>query len=145
MKKRKINRYRLVKQSTDIDSIHVTNSSDVFHLFNKLDLDKDIQENFVVFHLNVRNYVIDWSLIGIGNMNACLVDISLISLYCVKSRCKNVILAHNHPSGLSNPSESDKKVTQNIKGALSLFEINVLDHIIVGNNNYFSFADEKLI
>ena len=63
----------------------------------------------------------------------------------IKNNAASLIFAHNHPSGESNPSESDKEVTRNMVKAGKIMEIKVLDHIIIGNDRYFSFADNGLI
>jgi DNA repair protein RadC len=72
-------------------------------------------------------------------------DIQMISGMAVKSLAKGVIIAHNHPSGSINPSDADNKITKQLKQALDLFKIKLLDSIILTEKSYFSFANEGLI
>lgn len=77
-------------------------------------------------------------------MTATLVDLKLLFAVVLKSASSNIILAHNHPSGNLEPSESDKRLYNKIKAAEYL-DINVLDNMIITKDNYYSFVDENLI
>jgi DNA repair protein RadC len=72
-------------------------------------------------------------------------DIQMISGMAVKSLSKGVIIAHNHPSGNIQPSEADKKITEQMKQALQLFNIKLLDSLILTENNYLSFANMGIL
>ncbi|MBT7463546.1 MAG: JAB domain-containing protein, partial [Bacteroidetes bacterium] len=78
-------------------------------------------------------------------ISGTITDIRLIFQTALKASSVAIILAHNHPSGNLNPSEADKKITQKIKQAGELLDISVLDHIILSEESYFSFADENLL
>jgi DNA repair protein RadC len=77
----------------------------------------------------------------IGGITGTLVDKRLILKKALVGNCTAIILAHNHPSGANKPSENDRKMTKQIKEACNLLDISLLDHIIVCNDNYYSFAD----
>ena len=99
-------------------------------------------EQFWILLLNRSNSVIHSAQISKGGISATIVDPKLIFSTALEFKASGLILFHNHPSGNLMPSESDKKLTQRIVNSAELLEISVLDHIIVGQNNYFSFADE---
>ena len=89
--------------------------------------------------------MVGFSKIGQGGLASCPVDIRLICKYAISTLCTRVITVHNHPSGNSKPSSADKLITEKIKHGLALLDIRVLDHIILTENTYFSFADECLL
>ncbi|AIL46961.1 JAB domain-containing protein [Elizabethkingia anophelis] len=104
-----------------------------------------IQEQFYVLFLNQAHNVLCWRLISTGDGKSCIVDKKLLGAIVCKTLTQNVILAHNHPSGNLKPSKSDKRLTWDVQRMLQLFEVKVLDHLIITDNDYFSFADEDLI
>ena len=77
-----------------------------------------------------------------GGTSATVVDVKLVMRSALQQLASAVILCHNHPSNNLNPSQADDRVTEKIKSAASLFDISVLDHIIVGEDGYFSYLDE---
>jgi DNA repair protein RadC len=99
-------------------------------------------EQFWIVLLNRSNSVIHFTQISKGGFSATVVDPKLIFSIALQWKASGMILFYNHPSGNLKPSESDKKLTQRIMKSAELLEITVLDHIIVGQNAYFSFADE---
>ena len=102
-------------------------------------------EEFWVILLNRANKVIGKQLIGRGGISETTADIQLIFKKVIESLASAIILSHNHPSGNLKPSQSDINLTKKILEAAKLFDIKVLDHIIVGDGNYCSFGDEGLI
>jgi DNA repair protein RadC len=107
--------------------------------------DLNIYESFFIMMLDKGNNTIAWSKIGQGGISSVIVDPRIICKLVLDSLCSSVILVHNHPSGNINPSEQDKGITNKIKSALSFFDVQVLDHIILTNSNYYSFSDNNLI
>jgi len=101
----------------------------------------EVQEHFVVLYLNQSNKVIGYYKHTKGTINSTQVDVEMITAVALKILAKSVILAHNHPSGNENPSEADKAITSKIKAGLKMFDIQLLDHIILTRSGYFSFAD----
>jgi DNA repair protein RadC len=80
--------------------------------------------------------------ISIGKTDATLVDIKIIAKLALSYLASAIVVSHNHPSGNLTPSAADNQLTERIKGALNLLDIQLLDHIIIANDNYFSYADE---
>jgi len=107
--------------------------------------DLTIFESAFVILLNNNNHTIGFAKIGQGGVTGTIVDTRLVAHYAVQSLATAVILCHNHPSGALRPSESDKSLTQKIKNGLQLLDITLLDHIILTEEGYYSFADEGIL
>ncbi|MDT0689923.1 MULTISPECIES: JAB domain-containing protein [Flavobacteriaceae] len=106
----------------------------------------ELHETFKIMLLNNANKVKGIYEVSTGGITGTLVDLRIIFAVVLKSLTTAVILAHNHPSGTLRPSEPDKRLTQKIKKAGELFDIKVLDHLILTpDGNYFSFADEGML
>ncbi len=102
-------------------------------------------EEFWVLYLDNSNKVINRYQISKGGMTSTVVDSRIIFKKALLSGAVAIILSHNHPSGSLRPSEQDKALTSKIKKASAIMEIKLLDHIIVTDKSYFSFADEMLL
>lgn len=102
-------------------------------------------EQFWIMLLNNANKVIRLEKIGVGGMTGTTADPKKIFKSALENNAASVMLCHNHPSGNVIPSNADKKITENLVKAGQFLEIKILDHIIIGNDNYFSFADEGLL
>lgn len=102
-------------------------------------------EEFWILILNRANEVIKEENISKGGITGTVVDARLICKAAIENNASGLVVAHNHPSGQVTPSEQDKVVTAKLKEALKLFAITLFDHIIVGDNRYYSFADEGKI
>lgn len=138
--------FTLKKEKKNIDKIFNISSVSEVASFSKEFFDCiDIYEEMNAIYLNKRNDVIGYAKIGQGGVDYCPVDVRLISLYAVKSLATGVILVHNHPSGDKKASKQDKEITSKTKNALDLFGIKLLDHVIVTNDNYYSFFEDGLL
>ena len=102
-------------------------------------------EVFKVFYLDSANQIVDDENLFEGTLNASAVYPREIVEKAIQINAASLIFAHNHPSGDPTPSESDRVITEDLIYACNLVEIKVLDHVIIGDNRYFSFADEGLI
>ncbi len=102
-------------------------------------------EEFWVLFLNQANKVIEIKNTFSGGITNTVFDIRLILKEALQLEAVGLILCHNHPSGDSTPSKLDEELTAQTKEAAKLMSISLLDHIIIGDNNYYSFADEALI
>ncbi|WP_298535895.1 RadC family protein [uncultured Algibacter sp.] len=103
-------------------------------------------ETFNIMLLNNSNMVKGICQISSGGITGTLVDVRILFGIVLKSLSVGVILAHNHPSGILKPSEADKILTQKIKKAAALFDVKILDHlIIIPNGKYYSFADHNVL
>lgn len=109
--------------------------------------DIEVYESFFILLLNQAHHTIGYAKISQGGVSGTVVDLKIIAKYAVDSLAPSIILAHNHPSGNLIPSESDKIMTKKIVEGLKLFEIKVLDHIILSpfDDEYYSFAEQELI
>ena len=122
----------------------IGSSNDVFELMRPLVGDLE-QEEFWVLYLNNANKVIYKKQISIGSKTSTLVDVRIIFKFGLEHGAVSIILCHNHPSGNLKPSQSDINLTKKIKEAGVFMDIKLLDHLIVTEKNYFSFADEALL
>ena len=100
------------------------------------------QEVFYIILLNKALKPMKIERISIGKTDATLVDIKIIAKLALNYLASTIVVSHNHPSGNLTPSAADNQLTERIKGALNLLDIQLLDHIIIANDNYFSYADE---
>lgn len=102
-------------------------------------------EEFWVIHLNRAGKLIKMERMSVGGVAGAYVDPKIIFKSALALLSSSLILVHNHPSGQLKPSDADKKLTYRIIQIAKLIDIQILDHLIIGNNQYFSFADEKII
>ncbi|UPT67644.1 MAG: JAB domain-containing protein [Sphingobacteriales bacterium JAD_PAG50586_3] len=105
----------------------------------------ELVEQFKIVLLNSNNCCLGVSAISMGGISSCIVDKRIIFATALKANAVGLILAHNHPSGNLNPSKIDIDLTAQIAECGKLFEINVLDHIIVTKNGFSSMADNALM
>jgi DNA repair protein RadC len=105
----------------------------------------EMQEEFKVMLLNRGNRVIGIYEMSAGGITGTVADPRLILAAAIKSLAVSIILSHNHPSGNLKPSRADEELTQKIKCAASYHDIDVIDHIIITSEGYYSFADEGIL
>lgn len=119
-------------------------SKEVFdYLYHSMrDLKKEV---FKVIFLDGKNEVIEIEKLFEGTLNESVIYPREIIKDAIKHNAASLIFVHNHPSGDPTPSESDKAITEDLVYACNLMQIKALDHIIIGDNRYFSFADKGLI
>ena len=103
------------------------------------------KEHFKLILLNPRNKIIGVSTISIGTLNASLVHPREVFKDAIMHSAASVVLAHNHPSGDPEPSEDDLKITKKLVDSGKILGIEVIDHIIIGKNNFCSFKERGLI
>lgn len=104
-----------------------------------------LQEAFYVLYLNKRNEIIGYYKHTVGSIDGTMADIRIIYAIALTSLSVSIVLCHNHPSGNIYPSEVDKQITKRFNEAGKLMEIKILDHIILTQDDYYSFADNSLI
>lgn len=103
----------------------------------------ELTETVIVIYLNRANNTIGWQKHSSGGMCSSIIDVRLIIATALKCGSTGLIVSHNHPSGGITPSDSDRQTTKKLKEAGKLFDISLLDHVIVNSENqYYSFADE---
>ena len=132
------------KEVTEYERVFIQSSSDIARHFQAL-LKDSHAEAFWVAYLNRANKLIRSECISTGGITGTVADPRIILKKALDLRAVNMILCHNHPSGNLRPSKADEEITFKIKNAAALLDIQVLDHIIVSIEGFFSFADEGLI
>ena len=122
----------------------ITSSNSVFEFLQPL-IGELPHEEFYILYLNNSNKIIKYSQLSKGGITGTLVDVRLVFKEALQSGAVGIILAHNHPSGTLKPSQADIQLTKKMKSAGESLDIKVLDHLIVTEKAYFSFADENLL
>jgi DNA repair protein RadC len=123
----------------------VINSSADVHQMMAHELEVLAHEEFWVLYLDRANHVVDRSRISQGGVSGTVIDVRIIMKQAIEKLASSIILVHNHPSGNLSPSKADNDITQKMVQATKLFDIKVLDHVIIAKNKYTSFADEGLL
>lgn len=122
----------------------ISSSEDVVRFFRPQLAELQHEECWALF-LTTSNRVIESSRIGQGGLQATIVDQRLLIKRALELLSSQIILVHNHPSGSAQPSDSDKQLTRRVVEAAKLFDIHILDHIIISHSEFFSFRAEGLI
>lgn len=122
----------------------ITSSCSVFELMQPI-IGELEHEEFWIVYLNNSNKVIQKKQLSKGGITGALVDVRLVLKGALEFGATGLILAHNHPSGGLKPSVSDKQITQKLKTAAESLDIKVLDHLIITEKAYLSFADEDIL
>ncbi len=137
-----LGRRRLLQESLEIPAIK--SSNDAYQLLLPM-VGHLPHEEFWIIMLNRANKIITRYNVSKGGLTGTVIDVRLILKKALEVYAASMIISHNHPSGNLTPSDADIKITKKIKEAGSIMDIPVLDHIIVTDNGYFSFADEGLL
>ncbi|MFW5752309.1 MAG: RadC family protein [bacterium] len=132
------------KHTEVIQKNKITLSRDVFDFFHPLIGDLH-HEEFWIIMLSRSNRIIQKMKISQGGIAGTVTDVKLIMKSALDKLATSIILCHNHPSGNIQPSEADRQITNKLKKSGDLLDIAVLDHVIIGENSYFSFADEGIL
>ena len=127
-----------------VEKIPVKSSETVFNLFHPLLGDLD-HEEFWLLMLNRANRILGRFKVSQGGLAGTVIDTRIILKKALDNLASSIIVCHNHPSGNKQPSDADVKITEKLKKAAEMLEIKLLDHVIIADKSYFSFADEGLI
>lgn len=127
-----------------VEKISINSSKEAFQLLEPYLSDLRTEEFWVIF-LNQSNKVIEKAKLFSGGINQSVVDVRIILKYALDNFATGIIVAHNHPSGNTNPSEEDLLITKNIAQAGKILNVQLLDHLIINQKTYFSFADENML
>ncbi|OIQ21556.1 DNA repair protein RadC [Lacinutrix sp. MedPE-SW] len=122
----------------------ITSSKSVFELMQP-EIGELPHEEFWIIYLNNSNKIIQKNQLSKGGITGTLVDVRLALKIALEVGAVGLILVHNHPSGTLKPSQADKNLTQKLKTAALSLDIKILDHLIITENSYFSFADESIL
>ncbi|MBO0343407.1 MAG: DNA repair protein RadC [Bacteroidota bacterium] len=135
-------RRRRLEDTTKITKIK--SSHDVFELLYPL-IGELPHEEFWIVYLNNSNKVVHKAQLSKGGITGTLVDVRLVLKQALELGAVGIILAHNHPSGAMEPSGADKQITHKLKVASEALDIKILDHLILSQNEYLSFADQGIL
>lgn len=142
--KAKTKLYELRKTDTDFPKVKITSSKDAEQFVRQFYHDDiGIYESVFILLLNRANNTMGFAKISQGGVSGTVVDVKIILKYVVEDLASNVILCHNHPSGALKPSGADIKITKKLREALSLVDSELLDHLILTEDSYYSMADNR--
>lgn len=132
------------KSSESKQKYKIGSSNDAF-LYMQPFLEDLSFEEFWVIYMNRSNRVIDQLKISQGGISGTVIDVRIILKHGIEKLASTLIICHNHPSGNLQPSKSDIQITTKLKEAAKFHDIDLLDHLIIGDNSYYSFADDGII
>ena len=132
-----------VSEYTLEDKIVLNNTSKVYMYFKNM-IKNEKQENFLVVLIDNKNRLISYKIMYKGTSDSSLVSIKEIFNYAIRESASAIIVLHNHPSGIPSPSKEDIKLTNNLINSGKIIGIPLIDHLIIGNNNYYSFYNEMV-
>lgn len=127
-----------------LQKLDIVSSSSVFELMQPI-IGELPYEEFWIIYLNNSNKVVQKRQLSKGGINGTFVDVRLVMKTALDLIATSLILVHNHPSGTLNPSKADRQLTKKLQLAAQSLDIKVLDHLIITEKDYFSFADENLL
>ena len=143
---KRITEYQLKKVKSDIPAAKIVSSHDAATYARQFYFDDiEIYESMFLMLLNRANNVVGYVKISQGGTAGTIVDMKMLANYAINSLCHSIILVHNHPSGNINPSQNDVDLTKKAKEGLKLFDIAVLDHIIITKESHYSLAENGII
>jgi DNA repair protein RadC len=125
----------------------ISSSKDCQEILNNVFSEDKIEhvEEFVILCLNRQNKVLGWAKISTGGLTGTVVDPKVVFQIALNANASALILSHNHPSGNLKPSQEDINITKKLQEGAKLLDLQILDHIIMTSEGYFSFGDEGLI
>lgn len=132
------------KNASVFDKNKITGSKDAAEYFKPI-LEDLNHEEFWILMLDRGNKIIDAFMVSQGGVSGTVIDVRIIMKTVIERLASGIILCHNHPSGTMQASDADLKITRKIKDAAELMDVSLLDHIIIGQKSYLSFADEGLL
>lgn len=131
--------------SASLQTGDVMSNPDKVRDFLRAKLRHHVREVFAVIFLDTQNQLLAYEEIFFGTLDAASVYPREIIMRVLHHNAAAVILAHNHPSGIAEPSQADQRITRRLQSALELIDVSVLDHMIVGNRDVMSFAEQGLL
>lgn len=122
----------------------ITSSLDAYRIIAPYLQDKRTEE-FWIMLFNRRNHLIQLKRVSQGGVSSTVVDAKIVFHHALEKLASGIILVHNHPSGNKNPGQSDISLTKRMKEAAGFLDIDLLDHLVVTDHDYFSFRDEGML
>lgn len=124
-----------------LDETEIMRSSKDIAQYLRKKLQHETREIFIAIYLNRANKILAMETISAGGVSGTVADPRIILKRAIEEKASSIILSHNHPSGSLRPSEADRQLTEKIKAGAKLIDMSVIDHIIVSDQGYYSFAD----
>lgn len=135
---------KLQRKRSSIPDVTVKNSSDIIGTLRKIYPEGDLwRETCRIVLLDGANRAIGHYLVATGSADKVIIDVRGICTAAVMAGARGVILSHNHPGGNPTPGRADIEMTEALRKALTVLDIKLLDHIVLGEESYYSFCDEK--
>lgn len=133
--------------TNNVDKIKLKNCHEVFNfILSKWNLNViEFQEESKIILLNRANFVLGVYDLSKGGITGTVVDVRIILSVALKCNATGIILIHNHPSGNLTPSEADREITRKLKKACELIDQNLLDHLIISKDNFYSFSNSGIL
>ncbi|TAE38664.1 MAG: DNA repair protein RadC [Sphingobacteriales bacterium] len=132
------------QETAEPEVVKITNSKDIFNLLNRYFSDIGHEEFWIIL-LSQANKVTHKFMVSTGGKTSTVTDPKIVYKLALENNATGIVLAHNHPSGNLKPSQQDIKLTNKMVEAGKLLDIRVIDHVIFGENAYFSFADQSML
>lgn len=129
-----------VRQPGTMRKYKLSSPTEVVSFFNA-ELSTEKVEKFVAVFLSTKNEIINWEIISIGSLNASIVHPREVFNRAIKKSAASLLVIHNHPSGHAKPSREDENITKRLYEAGQLIGIPLIDHIIIGHEDYYSFKE----
>lgn len=138
--------FKIQSIQSDFQKVKITSSLEAANFIRRFYTgDIDIFESSFILLVNNSLNTIGFAKISQGGITGTVIDPRIVAHYAVKSLATGVFIAHNHPSGILSPSQSDKNITTKISLGLQLLDIELYDHVILTSFGHFSFRDEGLL
>lgn len=131
---------RIEKAKKNLDRVKVSSSEEAFEIF-KEDMSALDHEELWALYMSKGGKVIIKKRISMGSVDATCADLRIIALPAIECNASYVVLCHNHPHSNIKPSMPDRELTKKVKEALALFDVRLMDHLIISDGKYYSFAD----
>ena len=143
----KVSEIKVSYCNTNKDKIKIADSKNSYKVaLSHWDMSSiELVEEVKVIMLNNANIVLGIFDLARGGTSSCIVDLKIILSVALKTHSSGIILIHNHPAGRVNPSQADKSLTAKLKKASSYLDINLLDHLIITKDEYYSFSDMGIL
>ena len=136
----------VTEPGNSFEQVKIVNSDDAATFARQFyESDLCIYESMFLILMSKSHHTIAWAKISQGGVSGTVCDPKIVAKYAIDNLCSAVILVHNHPSGNLKPSEPDIAITHKVKRCLALFEITLVDHIILTEDSHYSFADNDRI
>jgi len=138
-----LKRISLKSEETNFEKVKISSAETTANFIRGFYFDDiNIFESCFLLLLDNSMTTIGYAKLSQGGICGTVVDVRILAKYAIESLCTGVVLAHNHPSGNLKPSEADNIITNKVKQALKLFDIVLIDHLIITSTSYYSYANE---